>query len=251
MKKKSKKNLGILEYAETALPHLQSILNANQKVLEKLAAVLVSDVKKGRSLFVFGSGHSAIFPMELYHRAGGPSFVIPMVIDALLPLSGPKVVRLFERSSGSAQILLDHFEPRKGEMLWLVSQSGINSVSVELALLAKARGLQTVAFTSRTHSDGVPSRHPSGKKLYQICDAVVDLGGRKGDAAIDVDAGAAVGPLSTLSGIFLAHSLLSVAMARLEAEGVRCSYTSVNTPEGEKRNAELERNAAIRDPRLR
>jgi uncharacterized phosphosugar-binding protein len=249
--KKSKKILGIQDYAQVALPHLQRILNINANTLEKLAARLVQDVKRGRSLFVFGSGHSALLPMELFHRAGGPSFVIPMVIESLLPVTGPKVVRLFERSSGTAALLLDRFQPKKGEMLWLVSQSGINSVSVELALQAKARGLYIVGFTSVAHSSGVPSRHPSGKKLYQICDAVVDLQGEKGDAALSVAGGAAVGPLSTLSGIFLAHSLLSVSMAQLEGQRIRCTYTSVNTPKGEKRNEELERSAAKRDPRLR
>lgn len=245
------KPLNIRSYAEAALPHLSHVLKTNEKILEGLAHHLVRDVRQGKSLYVFGSGHSALLPMELFHRAGGPSFLIPMVIESLLPLTGPKVVRLFERSLGSAEILLDRFNPPKGEMLWLVSQSGINSLTVELALHAKNRGLHTVAFTSVEHSRAVASRHPSGQKLYQICDAVVDLQGKPGDASLDVSAGAAVGPLSTLTGIFLAHSLLSVSMAQLEREGIRCAYTSVNTPEGEKRNLDLERIAANRDTRLR
>lgn len=111
--------------------------------------------------------------------------------------------------------------------------------------------MKTVAFTSVAHSQAVPSRHASGKKLYEVCDQVLDLGGFVGDAAVPLDKNVAVGPLSSLTGIFIAHSILCKAMAELEHRGIRCSYTSVNTPEGEQRNSALEKAASIRDPLLR
>lgn len=241
----------IKTYASRALPHLEQTLDQNAAVLEKISNRLVEDVSQGRSLFVFGSGHSAILTQEIYHRAGGPSFVIPLIADFLLPSAGPPVVRLFERTPESALTLLNRAQPREGEMIWLVSQSGINSAVVELALDAKKRKLHTVAFTSVIHSQGVPARHPSGKKLFEVCDEVVDWGGAVGDASLPVQANLSVGPLSTLSGVFLAHSVLSLTMQRLEQKGVHCVYTSVNTPEGEKRNRDLEQKAQVRDPLLR
>lgn len=238
-------------YAEHALPHLQSILDKNRKVLESLAADLVTDVKAGRSLFVFGSGHSAIFPIELYHRAGGASFVVPLVADYLLPTAGPPVVRFFERTPGSATAILNRAEPRKGEMLWLSSQSGINAAVVDLAFEAGKLGMRTVAFTSVVHSTAVASRHPSGKKLFEVCDHVVDLGGAVGDALIKIAPDVVAGPVSTLGAVLLGHSIVVAACAALEKEGVRCVYTSVNTPAGEARNAALETVAKQRDPLLR
>ncbi len=243
--------IDVFAYSNVALPHLTHVLNYNLKIIEQLVEQLVRDIQSGRSLFVFGSGHSALLPLELYHRAGGPSFLIPIVADHLLPSAGPSLVRLMERIEGSAIPLLNRVQPQKGEMIWIVSQSGINAAGIELAIEAKARHLHTVAFTSLAHSNTVASRHKSKKKLYEVCDLTVDLGGVVGDAAIKVSPLVSAGPLSTLGGIFLAHSILSAAIIELERKGVRCAYTSVNTPEGELRNEELEELAKVRDPLLR
>ncbi|MDR3608792.1 MAG: sugar isomerase domain-containing protein [Oligoflexia bacterium] len=251
--KKSK--ISIYSYADTALPHLGKIVAANETVLKKLAAALVKGVPAGKRLLVFGSGHSAIFPMELYHRAGGAAFVVPVVAEYLLPTAGPSVVRVLERTSGAATPAFNRVAPKKGEMLWLASNSGINAAVVELALEAGKRGLKTVAFTNLAHSRAVPSRHASGKRLFEVCDEVVDIGGVRGDAAIPLasrDKGTvSAGPLSTLSTVLLGNSVLVLAMAELEKKGHPCVYTSVNTPEGETRNRKLEAAAAKTDFLLR
>lgn len=248
---KKQKMPTVRSYSEMALPHLTRIVDKNEAVMERIASRLVKDVTAGKSLLVFGSGHSSIFPFELYHRAGGASFVIPLVADYLLPSAGPPVVRILERTPGSANMLLDRVQPKKGEMLWLASQSGINGASVDLALYAKKQGLFIVAFTSLVHSEAVKSRHPSGKRLFEVCDEVVDLGGHVGDAGIEVAPGVRAGPLSTLGCVLLGHSIVVSATARLERAKKSCVYTSVNTPEGEKRNAEIEKQAAKRDWLLR
>src|SRR5690242_4128994 len=110
------------QYSKIAIPHLQEILDKNLPVLENISNRIVEDVKSKKSLFVFGSGHSALLPLEIYHRAGGPSFVIPLLADYLLPTAGPPVVRLLERTQGSALFLLNRAQPNPGEMLWIASQ---------------------------------------------------------------------------------------------------------------------------------
>lgn len=238
-------------YARVALPHLRELVKRNRAAMQRICSRLVKDVKGGRSLLVFGSGHSAIFPMELYHRAGGASFVIPLFADFLLPSAGPPVVRLLERTAGAAIAILDRALPQEGEMLWLTSQSGINVAIIDLALEAKRRGLRTVAFTSVAHSRAVQSRHSSGKRLFEICDDVVDLGGSKGDALVQVTEDVKAGPVSTLGAVLLGNSIIVSAVAQLERSGHRCVYTSVNTPEGEHRNLRLEQQARDRDWLLR
>jgi uncharacterized phosphosugar-binding protein len=242
----------VLSYLGTALPHLEKIAKANEAVMSRLAARLVLDVMAGNRLLVFGSGHSAIFPLELYHRAGGASFVVPVVADYLLPSAGPSVVRVLERTAGTATPILNRVAPRKGEMLWLASNSGINAAVVDLALEASKLGLKTVAFTNLAHSKAVSSRHASGKRLFEVCDSVVDIGGVIGDAAVELSTREMkAGPLSTLSTVLLGHSILVCAMDQLEARGQACVYTSVNTPEGESRNRALEAEAAKTDFLLR
>lgn len=239
------------EYPKLAIPHLEKLSEKNAKTIRSVKKSLVDLVKKGGSLFVFGSGHSSLFPLELYHRAGGASFIIPVVGDFLLPTAGPPVVRQLERQSGVSVTLLKRVEPKKGEMLWIMSQSGINSASVDVALEGKKMGLHTVAFSSVVHSSSVESRHPSGKRLFEVCDEVIDLGGYRGDAAVSINKDVKAGPLSLLSAVLMGHTILVETCTELERRGHRCVYTSVNTPEGEKRNKQLEKDAAKRDPLLR
>jgi uncharacterized phosphosugar-binding protein len=241
----------VKSYSEVALPHLTDVIRKNEAVMQKIAQKIVEDVQAGKSLFIFGSGHSAIFTMELYHRAGGASFVVPVVADYLLPTAGPSVVRVLERTAQAANAILNRAEPREGEMIWISSQSGINAAVVDFALEAKKKGMQTVAFTSVTHSSAVQSRHESGKRLYEVCDHVVDFGGFVGDASVKISSDTTSGPLSTLTSVFLGHSILVAACAELENRGVRCVYTSVNTPEGEARNKAIEATAKKRDYLLR
>lgn len=248
---KNSGKISVRSYAAIALPHLEKAIERNEAVMSRIARQLVEDVQAGKSLLVFGSGHSGIFPMELYHRAGGASFVIPVVADYLLPTAGPSVVRVLERTAGTANALLSRVEPKDGEMIWISSQSGINAAVVEFALEAKKRGLRTVAFTSVNHSSSVPSRHSLGKRLFEVCDEVVDFGGFTGDASVKVSAELSAGPLSTLTSVLLGHSIIVAASAELEARGIRCIYTSVNTPVGEARNKAIEELAMKRDFLLR
>jgi uncharacterized phosphosugar-binding protein len=238
-------------YSKIALPHLKRVLTKNSKTMKSIATSIVSGVKAGKSLFVFGSGHSGLVPLELFHRAGGASFIVPITYEKLLPSAGPAVVREFERTPQAANFLLDQSSIRAGEMLWIFSQSGINSSVVDFALVAKSRGIRTVAFTSTVHSKKVPARHSSGRKLFQVCDQTIDLGGVVGDASVQLSKTLSAGPLSNLTGTFLAHSILVAAVTELEKSGHPCVYTSVNTPEGESRNRELESAARKRDPLMR
>ena len=238
-------------YGKQALPHLSSQLEANQVVMARVGKTLVAGVRGGKRLLVFGSGHSSVLAFEVYHRAGGPSFVQPLVADYLLPTAGPPVVRVMERTAGAANFLLSRAQAEPGEMIWMMSQSGINAAGVDMALAAKKAGLTVVGWTSRSHSQAVASRHASGKRLFEVCDEVIDLGGVKGDAALEIAPDVRAGPLSTLTAVFLAHSLLVEVCGALESSGHRCVYTSVNTPEGELRNVELEKAAAVRDWLLR
>ena len=176
---------------------------------------------------------------------------MPIVAEYLLPTAGPPVVRVLERTPQVANMMLARADTRPGEMIWISSQSGINSAVVDFALEAKRLGLYTVAFTSKVHSSAVRSRHSSGKRLFEVCDETVDFGGYKGDACLDIAPGVRAGPLSSLSSVFLGHSILTAACARLEAGGVNCTYTSVNTPEGEGRNRAIEEHARLRDPLLK
>lgn len=237
-----------LDYLET---HLRSARLRNAQAMTSLVEKIVDQVKLDRSLYVFGSGHSALFTMELYHRAGGFSHLVPIVADYLLPSAGPPVVRLFERTVGAANVLLARHAPSAGEMIWIMSQSGINAAVVDFALQAKKQGLFVVSFSSHVHSSGVASRHPSGKRLFEIADLTIDLGGEIGDAIVPITSDLKAGPVSLMTAVSLGHAVLVEVCRKLEAQGIRSTYTSVNTPTGQAINKDLEVKAMAKDPLLR
>lgn len=244
-------NIDLNSYYGALAKHLESVIKDNFQSLEAVSIKLVKCIKSGGSLLTFGSGHSAGFATELYHRAGGPSFVIPIFSDFLLPTVGPSIARKIERTPGLTNSLLARVSPIKNDMLWVMSQSGINSSSIDMVLEAKKYGITTVAFTSVVHSKAVKSRHESQKKLFEIADHVIDLGGAVGDACLEVAQGIWAGPLSTVLATTAAHSILVKVMSELESAGISCVYTSVNTPDGEARNLSLEKKASVRDWLLR
>jgi uncharacterized phosphosugar-binding protein len=65
-----------------------------------------------------------------------------------------------------------------------------------------------------------PSRHPSGKKLYEIADLVLDNCVPPGDGLLDIG-GNLTGAASTLSGIFLINLIATEAMKIASAEGAK------------------------------
>ena len=100
----------------------------------------------------------------------------------------------------------------------IFSQSGINGVVVDMALEVKQQGLTLIALTSMAHTQSVPARHSSGKKLYQLADIIVDTCVPPGDAMIDVPGlREKVGPGSTF-GFVTAVNAINCEVAQLLVE---------------------------------
>ncbi len=118
----------------------------------------------------------------------------------------------------------------RGDVVFVVSNSGRNAYPVEMALAAKARGASTVALTSLQHTRLVTSRHPSGKRLFEVCDFVLDNGAEYGDASLPVGRdGLLMGPTSTISGVFIINALLAEAVGHLVEQGITVDvYRSAN-----------------------
>jgi uncharacterized phosphosugar-binding protein len=112
---------------------------------------------------------------------------------------------------------------------------------VELALLVKQRGHRLIVITSARHSAGVESRHPSGKKLGDLADVVLDNGAPYGDAAIPLPGGGAVGAVSSITAALLAQQIVVEVVGNLLAAGVTPPvYLSDNVPGGKEHNAQIE-----------
>jgi len=228
-------------YHEAATQVIAAIERTQAAALDRAADLAFRSLAAGGVLHVFGSGHSHAVAEEAFHRAGGLAPVNVIQEAFLTPLAPPALGGHLERLPGLARAILDTHDLRPGEMLIVISNSGINAVPVEVALEGKARGLQVIALTSGDHSRAVESRHGGGKRLLDVADVVLDTCGPPGDAAVALEGcEARVGPTSLLAGCYLINSLVCRVAQRYLARGlVPPIYKSANLPGGDEHNRVL------------
>jgi uncharacterized phosphosugar-binding protein len=229
-------------YYQAVIQVLGEIQQSQAGAINQAADVIFSSLEGDGVLHLFGSGHSHLVAEEAFHRAGGLVPVNTMTEPFLSPLTPPKKSGRLERVSGIAAILLDYHEPRPGEILLIASNAGINPVPVELAIEAKKRGLSVIAITSLRHARSVASRHPSGGRLFEVADLVIDNCGEPGDGAITFPGLVEkVGPTSLLAGAFIVNSIVCGVVERFLAKGLPPPvYLSANLPGGDEHNRRLE-----------
>jgi uncharacterized phosphosugar-binding protein len=209
--------------------------------IEAAAELMAKSIEAGGIVHVFGSGHSHMMAEEVFYRAGG-LWAFNAMLDINLTSFGTLRAGMVERTEGYARVVLDSFDVRAGEVVVIVSNSGINPVPIELAMEARERGAATIGVTSAEHYGNAVSRHSSGKKLVDVVDLVVDSRVPAGDGILTLDGmDSAVGASSTVLGAALMNAIVSQVAETLLAHGVQPPViVSMNVPNGDERNRELE-----------
>lgn len=198
---------------------------------------------RGGVIHVFGAGHSRAFGMEMCGRAGG---LAPMKLVGLEDVAaasrgqGINLVEL-ERDPQTAHKLFELHDVRQEDAFIIVSNSGRNGAPVELALECRRRGIPVVAVTSLAHSRETTSRHPSGKKLYEVADIVIDNGCPYGDTLLEIqNFQEKTGSASSVVGAMIAQSLTVEIIARFIREGrTPPVFISANVDGGDEHNRKI------------
>lgn len=186
----------------------------NAATIQALAPVLGKTVADGGVIHTFGSGHSELISREIIGRAGG-LVCVTGILDPTggfienLPGYGTKLVERYDRQ----------YQLIPGETVIVISNSGKNGSPIDVALYAKQKGLTVVALTCLAMSKATPSQHPSGKRLFEVADHVLDNGGVPGDAIVDVSDEIKAGPTSTLIGCSVLNWLMLATMEWLKTNG--------------------------------
>ena len=210
--------------------------------IERAATMLTDAIQAGQSLFVFGASHSFILAEEMVYRTGGLMLVNPIYPHGMnLSVTPLPMTSKLERIVGLGTELLANSPAKTGDVLILVSTSGRNAVTIDMALLARKRKIKTIAITSRAYTAEVSSRHPSGKKLADLCDLVIDNGAPYGDAAVAIPGFAhKIGPLSSVTGCAIVNALTCETVRQLIAYGATPPvFVSANIDSGDAHNARL------------
>ncbi len=75
-------------------------------------------------------------------------------------------------------------------------------------------------MTNLEQSRNTTSRHPSGKRLFECADCVIDTCVPDGDATLDLN-GIKTGPASSIVSMFLINTIVSEAIKIVQSHGKR------------------------------
>ena len=213
-------NMYNFEYMNKVNELIKNIHDRNETIINKLVRVFADNIKEDRIIHVFGTGHSHMAGIELFARAGGLGNVNALLDPDSVTSFGAQRSGEMEKISGISDIVYDSYDIRKNDLMIIVSNSGRNAMPIEMALRCKKEGVITVALTNVNQSTNTSSRHSSGKKLYEICDYVLDNSVPSGDSLVSVE-GILTGPGSSISNIILLNTIVSEAIKLCVSEGFR------------------------------
>lgn len=229
------------EFYAHVTQQLDALQRTQREAVKEAANVIYAALKAGHRFFVTGTGHSHMMAEEFYTRAGGLASVIPILPTEFLLHEHPLKSTVVERQASYAPVIFEVYGLQAGDVLLIASNSGRNGLPVELAMEAKERGLKVIAITSVQGGAGQSSRHPSGKKLCDVADVVLDNCSVEGDACCTIDdGGQRMGALSTITGAYLVQQLgMAVAAAALVDGQQPPVFLSSNIDGGDDVNREL------------
>jgi uncharacterized phosphosugar-binding protein len=224
---------------------LEAIEQTQKEPIRAAAEAIVESVVNGGVWHLFDTGHILMF--EAVGRAGGLMMVTPIhseirVAHPVRPRPLPPNPEPFfmDQIADLPRYILGQAKVQAGDVILIGSVSGINVMSVEMACLARERGIKTIALTSVGASKRFQSKHPSGKRLFEMADLVIDNCVPYGDALVEVEelGGQKICPASGIAASYINWALQAEVVEQLVARGLKPSaYVSNHLPDAGKLNA--------------
>jgi uncharacterized phosphosugar-binding protein len=214
-------------YYREALARLRSLLDGQRDALDRAAGLCTEAIARDGLVHLFGCGHSRMLCEEMTPRQGcfvGWHTIVELGLTFHNLIVGPNGLRQslhLEKTPGYAEQILRNFAFGPKDVMIVISTSGIREVIVEMAEGARRHGLRVIGVVSRAHCDQAKPAHPSGKKLTDVCDLVLDNGAPVGDSLVELEgAPGRTGPFSTVGGAMLMNLLRCEVAQRLADRGV-------------------------------
>ena len=228
--------------AQTWLANTRTLMNdieATQLPAIRRAAELMADsIAVERWVHTFGCGHATIPVEEMYPRIGGFVGFHPMVelpLTFFTRITGEMGIHQFlflERAEGYGGAIMKSytFDPR--DTMWIFSHTGINNVNIDVALRAKELGMKVIATGSAEQAASSTPRHPSGQKLFELADVVIDTRVPAGDSSVQLPGHQDnVGPVSTMAFVTVVWMTITTVAELLASRGVKLFiHPSHNVP---------------------
>jgi uncharacterized phosphosugar-binding protein len=215
-------------YFTTLAERLDKVRTTQAAAIDKTAELCAKSIAAGKLVFTFGTGHGALPALESFPRTGTIVGFRPIVESTMISFHhvwgdmGARQYRFIHAQEGYGKAILRSHQLDPADAMILFSHSGINAVIMDIAIECKERGIALIGVTSLPHSTSVPSRHSSGKRLFEVADVVVDTGIPLADASVAIDGlESPVGASSTSVTIAIAHAIVSVTAEKLVKQGIK------------------------------
>ena len=227
-----------LRYLHTFSEILTQIDRTQSGNILKAADLMADTISSDNLVYIFGAGHSALPAAEVYPKCGnivGFQAILDVGLIYFTNVIGSNGISQFtflERSEGYGQAIMNGYIFRNGDTFWTFSQSGVNGLVVEMARLAREKGMRVVAVTSIAQCENSSPRHSTGKRLIDFADVVIDNCVPIGDVTIHLDGlEDPIGPASTAAGVAIANAVVVETAAALLRRGQKPVVNpSLNAP---------------------
>ncbi len=210
------------DYIKIVNDTIDKAYNTQKEALGKAAEAIAAAVESKRNVFVFGCSHAGMIAEEVFYRTGGLAVINPIFFPGMMLNCRPiTMTSQLERIPGLGRTIFQQNHLSEGDVLVIHSVSGRNSVPVDMALAAAEAGVTTICLTNLAYSNSVTSRHPSGRRLFEVCDIVIDNKGDVGDAAAEIEGlPEKIGPTSTAVGTALINAIVIDAVNKMLSDGI-------------------------------
>jgi uncharacterized phosphosugar-binding protein len=203
-------------YLSKTLELLNKVHSTQLGNIQKAAQVMAKSIAAERAVHMFGSGHAVIPVLDMFPRYGGYVGFHPLMDQRLqwqnvTGSGGAQELIWLERQEGYMEVVMrshmNELDPR--DTMLLYSHSGMNAASIDLALIAKEKGLSVVAVTCLANREINKTKHSGGKSLHDIADIVIDNCAPPEDAVVQVQG--MKGPVAATSTV----TMVTITMALL------------------------------------
>ncbi|WP_127579556.1 sugar isomerase domain-containing protein [Paenibacillus koleovorans] len=213
--------------------------------IERAAERIADSLENGGIWHLLDTGHMLMY--EAVGRTGGMMAVRPVRVT--VEVDNPtryreedigKKKRVFmDEVAGLPAFIVGKSKMMPGDVLMIGSVSGINILPVEMAIYAREMGITVIALTSVEYSGFLQPMHPGGKRLYEVCDIVLDNCSQVGDTVVQVEElGQGLCPSSGIAASYMMWAIQTRVVELLLARGKKPSvYVSNHMPGAAKHNS--------------
>lgn len=231
-------------YYKRIIENLEEINAKQGDNIIKAGALMADAIADDRLISVYGGGGHTTLPVgEMFFRAGGLACINPIMETGLSVFNQALKYLELERTVNYGSSIMKYYDLKKGDLLIIFHNIGINPATIDAAEEAKKNGVKIIAVSSSYWQTQMPEdhfiRHPNKKNLFDYADVCIDDYNPVGDAVVTVPGlDTPIAPVSNIADFYIAHLLEIECVRQCTERGITPPvWSSANTPGGDEKNA--------------